>query len=97
MLCVRDDSILLEQESGTRRKGMWKLPEISQTNKSSKKSTFGEPLLTMKYSITKYRVTLNVYQRETGQLNKDCQWFGLAELNALTLGAPYRRALEKLL
>ena len=28
LLCVRDDSILLEQESGTRRKGLWKLPEI---------------------------------------------------------------------
>ena len=55
-----------------------------------------DPILTLKYSITKYRVTLNVYQCR-GRESTDKKWISLDELDQITLGAPYRRALERLL
>lgn len=92
--------ILLEQESGSRRKGLWKLPALQSKGNSRSPQQKGQILLSMKYSITKYRVTLYVHRvKNSASLNADQyhKWFTIEELDQLTLGAPYRRALEKLL
>lgn len=89
LFCLHKNSVLLEQEKGTRRKGLWKLPEWKQ-DKSA------QPILTLKYSITKYRVTMNVYEARADEAPAG-RWVDFDELDELTLGAPYRRALGKLL
>ncbi|MFK5921478.1 MAG: A/G-specific adenine glycosylase [Verrucomicrobiota bacterium] len=96
----RKDAILLELESGSRRKGMWKLPALSRAETNERPPDQERILLILKYSITKYRVTLYVHQVK-GSLadvsEQGRQWVDLTELETLTLGAPYRRVLEKLL
>ncbi|MCF6311729.1 MAG: A/G-specific adenine glycosylase [Verrucomicrobiales bacterium] len=92
--------ILLEKESGSRRTGLWKLPALHAEESSHSPHQKEQIVLTMKYSITKYRVTLYVHQvKDTANIKLDQhrKWFAIAELDQLTLGAPYRRALEKLL
>ena len=93
---LRNGTILLEQEKGTRRRGLWKLPELDQEKSTTQLSKLGKPILTLKYSITKYRVTMNVYQAPVREPGAGRQWIALDELDEISLGAPYRRALMKL-
>ncbi|NOY00150.1 MAG: A/G-specific adenine glycosylase [Verrucomicrobia bacterium] len=96
MFCVRKNAVLLEQEQGSRRKGLWKLPELQKKNSGEKQTHTDKPILTLKYSITKYRVTMKVYQARASKASKG-RWVTFEELDDLTLGAPYRRALGKLI
>ncbi len=96
LFCVRKNSVLLEQEKGSRRKGLWKLPELQSEPLGDDTTHTLEPVLTLKYSITKYRVTMKVYQTRESKTSKG-KWVTFEELDDFTLGAPYRRALGKLL
>jgi A/G-specific adenine glycosylase len=91
--------LLLHQETaGKRREGLWKLP----TREASQFELLSPPLLAVqKYAITRYRVTLNVYDAsplkkkfrpEPGEL-----WIPREEVLALAMPSPYRRVIEKLL
>lgn len=96
----RKDAILLELESGSRRKGLWKLPALRRAESKSSPPDDEQILLTLKYSITKYRVTLYVHRAAENYQTfggNDRQWVDIDELDTITLGAPYRRALNKLL
>lgn len=95
IFCIDNNCVLLEQEKGTRRKGLWKLPEMNQNESSARKSNLADPILTLKYSITKYRVSLNVHTAR-GRESTSRKWIPLDRLDEITLGAPYRRALEQL-
>ncbi len=100
LFCVHKNSILLEQEKGSRRKGLWKLPALNAEESASRPTQKEKVMLSLKYSITKYRVTLYVHQlqgKASDVSEQGRQWFALAELDQLTLGAPYRRVLENLL
>ncbi len=92
--CLRDNCVLLEQERGTRRKGLWKLPGFAEGHSPRE---VGEPILNLKYSITKYRVHLSVYRAAATPGTTVGQWIPLDELDKIALGAPYRKALGKLL
>lgn len=100
LFCMDKGSVLLEQENGSRRKGLWKLPALNAEESSNRPCDKEQVLVTLKYSITKYRVTLYVH-RVPGGLSEISEqgrkWFALAELDDITLGAPYRRALALLL
>ncbi|NCG26814.1 MAG: hypothetical protein GWP42_04655 [Verrucomicrobiales bacterium] len=84
--------ILLEKETGRRRKGMWKLPERAA------ESLNGLRLLTVqKYGITRYRVTMNVYEAKKESALENEQWFSTEEVENLPMPSPYRRVLKKII
>lgn len=93
----RDGAVLLAQESGARRKGLWKLPERSHDQIADL------PLLaTRKYGITHHRVTLHIYRCSPGQLppndsNCEEQFHPAATLPKVPMPSPFRRALDALL
>jgi A/G-specific adenine glycosylase len=90
-----DGRVLLQQETGPRRTGLWKLPALPHPPASR------APLLRMTYGITRYRVRLHVHGPAAGErapaCPPDCRWVALEDVPALALGSPYRRALNKLL
>lgn len=82
--------ILLEQQSGPRWKGLWKLPLLEEAPRS-------QPLHSAEYPFTHHRVLL--YVHETAAPSKPAAnqaWHKLGELDSLPLTAPHRRAIEKL-
>jgi len=85
--------LLLEQESGRRREGLWKLPELPEARLG-----VAELLLETKYSITRYRVTLRVYADRQGRapLAGGQAWFTREEVESLPMPSPYRKALVAL-
>ncbi len=93
ILCVRENSILLEKQSaGKRHEGMYRLPRRSEAE------TADRPLLaTQKYSITRYKVTRRLYQAgNTIAPRENEQWIPLAELPTIPLASPDRKLLRKL-
>lgn len=92
-LVVDGARLLLEQESGKRREGLWKLPELPEARLG-----IAELLLETKYSITRYRVTLRVYADKQGRRPLDAgqAWFSREDLDSLPMPSPYRKALVAL-
>lgn len=93
----QEGRLLMEQEQGKRRTGLWKLPPLSR-------QPAGVPLWSGSYAITRYRVSLSVHGlgnaaagRLLRQPGRKLQWFAPGELAALPVASPYRRALEALL
>lgn len=91
-----DGRLLMHHESGNRRTGLWKLPvrELAEVQHL--------PLLTeQRYAITRYRVTLRVYDGNTPasacQLTTGDVWVDPDEVPVLALAAPFRRVVEELL
>ena len=87
-----DAGILLEQETGPRRTGLWKLPALPDADKLP-------PLLHQSaYGITRYKVTLCVHQPpvRSPRLTKNQRRIQPYELDHLPMASPYRRALKKL-
>ncbi len=87
--CLREGKLRLVQETGKRRKGLWKLPECGEADSR------GSLLYKAKYSITHYRVTLHVHACE--ETLTEGQWHPLASIPALAMPAPYRKAVQQLL
>ncbi len=94
VLAVRRGRVLLCPESGTRRKGLWRLPEMS-----GEASADLEEMLRFDYAITRYRVTLRVFPAPAGGVREsdwpEARWFRLSDEEDLPpLGSPYRKALR---
>ncbi|HEX7261595.1 MAG TPA: hypothetical protein VF258_07240, partial [Luteolibacter sp.] len=97
-LWLRDKQgrLLLHRESAKRREGLWKLP----TRDAAAISTL--PVLEeLRYSITRYRVTLRVHDgarlRKNFRPAADEAWHAADELLALAMPSPFRRVIERLL
>ena len=91
-LLQHEESVLLEQEIGNRRTGLWKLPALLANDRQP-------PVLhKASYSITRYRVTLWIHEapHKTTQL-PNSRFIPLTELPSLPMPSPYRRALESVL
>lgn len=88
--------IRLQQESGSRRTGLWKLPLRTPEEVSAMPE-----LLRQSYAITRYRVTLVVHQapraRANTRLREGEAWIEPARIARLAMAAPFRKALEALL
>lgn len=89
--------VLLQQEQGPRRTGLWKLPALPDQEKVP-------PLLhKSRYTITRYRVTLWVHEPAHAGLAASLVKEGSArmvphdDLAALPMPSPYRRVLNALL
>jgi A/G-specific adenine glycosylase len=87
---VRAGRILLEQQTGKRWRGMWKLPLLPGAPEA-------EPLLSLEYPFTHHRVMLSVYaQPVPSTLPENWAWHAWEELDAVAMTSPHRRAIERL-
>ena len=91
------DGILLQQETGARRTGLWKLPALPEE---------GTPPVVLhksRYTITRYRVTLWVHAAPASGVRKallekeSARVIPHDDLANLPMPSPYRRALNALL
>jgi A/G-specific adenine glycosylase len=88
---VQKGRIFLEQQTGSRWRGMWKLPQLSATPDA-------EAIHESTYPFTNHRVTLRVFPVKARELTQSSgQWVGLCDLDALPMTAPHRRAIRALL
>lgn len=92
----RSGAVLLEQETGNRRTGLWKLPALPPTGKPTK------TLHRSTYTITRYRVTLHIHAaprtlRLPASPHVPRSFVPPPILASLPMPSPYRRALETLL
>ena len=83
------DAVLLEQETGTRRTGMWKLPTLPESKRQP------HVLHRASYGITRYKVTLWVHASPGGfEQHAQHRLVTKEELADLPMPAPYRKALN---
>ena len=92
LFAKRDGKILLHQESGKRRQGLWKLPE-----RSAAETAALPEILTATYAITHHRVTLHVHAAPNSVAALGETWHLMANLPTLPMPGPYRKALNQLL
>ena len=86
--------VLLQQETGRRWRGLWKLPPLPETGRDDSSTA----LLQLTYPFTHHRVTLRVLPAPAlAPLLPGQQWHSLAALEGIALAAPHRRALRQLL
>ncbi len=85
---VKRTRILLEQQTGPRWRGLWKLPALAAMPDI-------EPLLTLDYPFTHHRITLSIFARpQPAALLENQAWHPFEQLPALA--APHKRAIEQL-
>ena len=90
---VYEGRLLLQREVGTRWKGMWKLPTLSDPVQVG-----SEPLTHLVYPFTHHQVTLRVYPGSRPVvLNERQAWHALNDLERVAMAAPHRRAVRLLL
>jgi A/G-specific adenine glycosylase len=101
ILAIREGEVLLAPESGSRRKGLWRLPEISEETSADL-----EEVLRFAYAITRYHVSMRVFlpvprtieavvADAGGEEGGEARWFALSpESEMPPLGSPYRKALQ---
>jgi A/G-specific adenine glycosylase len=90
-LITRDGEVLLELQSGSRWRGLWKLPAMDRIPETP-------PVLVIEYPFTHHKVTLSVYRRKAPRsAPAGREWHAIARLAEVPLAAAHRRALERLL
>jgi len=92
-LFIKNDAVLLQRETGTRRNGLNKLP-------SSDEATLGwSEISAITYAITRYRVRLSVLEAPPDHhpdlKDSTLFWCPVAELNSVAMGSPYRKVLRQ--
>ncbi len=88
---VRDGRLLLEQQTGTRWRGLWKLPVLAARPAEVRL------LLALDYPFTHHRVTLSVFAPDSLPAPLPAQrWFPLGEIDVVALAAPHKRAIRRL-
>ena len=92
-----ESGVLLQQETGKRRTGLWKLPALPEAPKTP-------PVLhKAHYTITRYRVTLWVHEAPAAKALKTLlddtamRFITSEELVHLPMPSPYRKALNAVL
>ncbi len=94
LLWRRGAEVFLVPETGSRRRGLWRLPEWAGNPEGR------APLLELSYAITRYRVDLKVFPTLRGEeldpaIRDRGGWFS-ARTGWPPLGAPYRRVVDSL-
>ncbi|MEM7699133.1 MAG: A/G-specific adenine glycosylase [Verrucomicrobiota bacterium] len=88
---LENGQVRLVPESGSRRRGLWKLPSINDQDE------IAEELLRFTYAITRFRVRLTVYRCRQSPSQPSGSWFSLNDPDSWPpLGSPYKKALLKL-
>ena len=99
LFAARGGRVYLCPETGGRRRGLWRLPEILDEEAVDLCELFR-----FDYPITRYRVTLHVYEAalnwippEEGSASGGGKWFESDERSGFPpLGSPYRKALVRI-
>jgi A/G-specific adenine glycosylase len=87
----RGGKILLEQQTGARWRGLWKLPALA----ASAPGEPGAPLFSGSYPFTHHRVEFSVFARGAPRRPaKNQRWFLASMLDAVPMAAPHRRAVD---
>jgi A/G-specific adenine glycosylase len=95
LLLKKGEKVFLTQETGSRRKGLWKLPETEPETVADL-----EEIGSITYPITRYLVEMRVFtsleSKEILKLSKKYlgEWFDLGS-PLPPMGAPYLRALQE--
>jgi A/G-specific adenine glycosylase len=90
-LITRHGAVLLEQQRGSRWRGLWKLPAMDRIPETP-------PALVIEYPFTHHKVTLSVYRRRPPRSpGPGREWHAIAGLADVPLAAAHRRALVRLL
>lgn len=94
VIWARDSAgrVLLHQEQGKRRQGLWKLPE-----RTPELMTGHPEISTRAYTITRFQVTLHIHSVRNPSVGENEVWQSPDNLAALPMPTPYRRAVEALL
>lgn len=87
-----DGHLLLHRESGSRRNGLWRLPQRGEHLLGSRPI-----LLEMAYAITRFRVRLMVYEGNEMEPEEGDAWVAFSDLESLPMASPHRKALRSLL
>lgn len=88
---VVDGKLLLEQQTGSRWRGLWKLPPLTVEPSRARL------LLALEYPFTHHRVTLSVYLPSSLPKSQPAQqWVALDDIDSVALAAPHRRAIKRL-
>jgi A/G-specific adenine glycosylase len=88
---VRSGEVLLEQQTGKRWRGLWRLPLLTEPHA-------GVPLVSLSYPFTRHRSELSVFHGSGPLIMAENQrWFQMADLASTAMPAPHRRALKRLL
>ncbi len=90
--CLRRGRLLMVQETGPRRRGLWRLPLRSPEESASLPLKHRAP-----YSITHHRVMLHVHEAPHAAPHDGEIWQPLAALASLAMPGPVRRVVELLL
>ena len=84
--------LLLERQTGTRWRGLWKLPAICTAPSAA------EPLAELQYPFTHHRVSLRVFAAPPPpMMPASQQWFAIESLASMALPSPHRRAVQQIL
>lgn len=86
----RKNLLYLEHSPGPLWKGLWILPSCDPTPRLKDFAT------SLTYPITRYRVTMNVYQ-PSGAIPKNLKPFQFSELDQIAIPSPHRKAINKML
>jgi A/G-specific adenine glycosylase len=91
LLIRKNGAVLLEQQTGNRRKGLWRLPHAGAR-------PAGEPVGSVTYPIMHYRVTMDVFPARAPKAVKANQrWVVLTELEKTPIPSPDRKFLRDVL
>jgi A/G-specific adenine glycosylase len=84
--------ILLSQGKGKRREGLWMLPARAETQ-----ITNYPKVATHTYGITRYHVTMHIYESGPVEAQEDEAWHEVDQIAELAMASPYRKAVEALI
>jgi A/G-specific adenine glycosylase len=88
---IHNERLLLEQQTGPRWRGLWKLPPLPEGDAKPRL------LLSFDYPFTHHRVTLSVFAAARPRaIAPGQQWVRLDEMGEIALAAPHRRAIQRL-
>lgn len=92
----REGAILLEQQTGSRWNGLWRLPLLKGTECGGGGGE--KPLVRLTYPFTNHRITLRVIPAPAPRsLPENWAWISHEQLAKIAMTAPHRRAVEALL
>ena len=94
LFAVRDGRILLARESGTRRRGLWRLPLRSE------EAVTDPPLALLSRTncaVTHYRIRYCVYDAPGAEAEAGEEWVAVGEAAELAMPGPVRRVVDGLL
>jgi A/G-specific adenine glycosylase len=96
VFALRQSKILLEQSVERRWRGMWILPPLKLD--CFKQSSSREPIYVSVFPFTHHRVRLQVFSGRARKIdNHRHRWCSKAELDAVPMPSPHRRAINALL